>query len=110
MTADHLDYIRAIVRHRVPEASDDDIAMLATQPDDNDALPIPVVAKITEVLDLLEDRLESLAARQSLPPPETMVDLFRQAMIDMTVQEKAAVVDQLNGWVEAEKGTGEPLQ
>ena len=41
---------------------------------------------------------------------QTVVDQCRRAMTDLTVVEKALVVDQLRGWVELERGTYERLQ
>src|SRR5271168_4563290 len=104
---DRLAYIRAVVLHRCPEIGPADIAMLAIQPDDT--LPLAAADQIVEVIGLMETRLESLIARQSLPPPETVVEAFRQAMIDMTLPEKVAVVDQLTGWIELERSTYESL-
>jgi hypothetical protein len=41
---------------------------------------------------------------------QTVVDQCRRAMTDLTVVEKALVVDQLRSWVELERGTYERLQ
>jgi hypothetical protein len=36
---------------------------------------------------------------------QTVIDQCRRAMTDLTVVEKALVVDQLRGWVELERST-----
>jgi hypothetical protein len=41
---------------------------------------------------------------------QIVVDQCRRAMTDLTVVEKALVVDQLRSWVELERGTYERLQ
>jgi hypothetical protein len=41
---------------------------------------------------------------------QNVIDACRRAMIDLDVDAKALVVDQLHGWVELERGTFESLQ
>lgn len=106
MTADRLDYIRAIIRHRVPEVTDADLAVVAEQPD---TLPVEIANQVLEVVEALEAKLEALVERYSLPP-ETLVEALRLALVDLDVDAKAQVVAELNGWVEAERGSGELLQ
>ena len=102
-------YIKALVAHRCPELTDADLALMAAEPDDT--LPRQIGEQILTVLDALQDRWEALAEslRQNPPPLETVTGACRQAMIDLDVDAKADVVDQLIGWVEAERGTYESL-
>lgn len=63
MPDDHLDYIRAIVRHRVPEATEADLALMAAEPDAQPAgTVVETAGLIMDVLDRMTDRLDALVA------------------------------------------------
>ena len=65
---DRLAYIRAIIRHRVPEATDADIALIA-QPE-ADTLPVEIGAQILEVIEVLETRMTELEDAVTLTGPK----------------------------------------
>jgi hypothetical protein len=107
------DYVMRIIRARCSDVlSDDDLASVEAMSQPAEMLPIEIGEQILTVLDALQDRLEALAEslRQKPPPAKTVIGACRQAMIDLDLDAKADVVDQLLGWVEAERGTYEPLQ
>jgi hypothetical protein len=58
---DHLDYIRAIIRHRVPEATEEDLAAAFGDQPVSYALPAEIGAAINEALDEVTVRLDTLA-------------------------------------------------
>jgi hypothetical protein len=96
---DRAAYVRALIAHRCPELTDADLAFTTITPDD---LPLEVADKIGEVLDLLErklESLESLIAGHSLPPPETVAEAFRQAMVDLDLDAKRHILSELDRWV-----------
>jgi hypothetical protein len=108
MDNDDHDRVMRIIQARCADAlSDDDLALISNQPDDT--LPVEAADKIIEVISMMETRLEALVESLRLPP-ETMVEAFRRAMIDLDVEDKADVVEQLQGLVELERATHEPIQ
>lgn len=108
MSDDRTAYVRNLIAARAPELSDDDIAALVAEPPDT--LPVEIANQVLEVIEAMQDRLESLAESLRPPPPaKTVVGACRQAMVDLDVDAKALVVEELIGWVEAERGTSEPL-
>jgi hypothetical protein len=106
--SDRLAYLRAVVSHRCPELTDADLALMAAEPDG--ALPLEVAEQILTVIDALQDRWEALAeSLRQKPPAKTVIGACRQAMIDLDVDAKADVVNQLHGWIELERSTHESL-
>jgi hypothetical protein len=108
MSADH-DRVLRIIQARCADAlTPDELAAFSNQP--ADTLPVDAAAQIVEVIDLMEQRLSALIARHSLPPPETMAELFKQVMVDLDIDAKTMVVSELTGLVELERATHEPIQ
>jgi hypothetical protein len=91
-------------------ASAETASIQAVSPDD--ALPVEIADQIMDVIDQMMTRLDRLSALVSETGPAGLVSddpvaVCRKAMVDMTVEDKVIVADQLRGWVEAERGTHE---
>jgi hypothetical protein len=60
---DRTAYIRALVAHRVPEASEADLRLLADGQPDPDAIPANIADKILDVISALSDRFDEFERR-----------------------------------------------
>jgi hypothetical protein len=103
---DRAAYLRSVVLHRCPELTEADLEAVFN----HDALPSDVADKIVEVIDLMETKLESLVEALRPPPGQTVVDACRMAMVDLTVEEKALVVDRLAALLGPEEASHQPIQ
>jgi hypothetical protein len=68
MTDDRLSYLIDMIRHRVPEATEADLALLAPPPDP-DMLPASILQQVVEVIDKMaarQDRFEAQLAPEAL--------------------------------------------
>jgi hypothetical protein len=102
------DDIRRLIAARVPELDPADIADafgVTAQPDP-DSVPAEIVAEVLEVVDHLMnrmDRLEEAVAHAG----EDVVEACRNVMVDLRLEQKDAVLNELALWVEAERGSHE---
>lgn len=103
------DYLNRLIAHRVPELSENDLAAAASQPvPSDDMVPVSVLDQVLDLIIALEGRMSELEeearAQRSDSDP---VDQVRRLLVDMPVEEKAVVVDRLQGWIEYERSTHE---
>jgi hypothetical protein len=69
MTDDErLGYLIGLIRHRVPEATEADLALLAPPPDE-DAIPGHIAMQIMTVLDRMSERMDGYEAKFAASEP-----------------------------------------
>jgi hypothetical protein len=59
---DRAAYIRAIIRHRAPEVSDADLALITSMGPSAETLPVEIGEQIMDVLEAMEAKLDQLVA------------------------------------------------
>jgi hypothetical protein len=59
---DRAAYIRAIIRHRAPEVSDADLALITSMEPSAEMLPVEIGEQIMDVLEAMEAKLDQLVA------------------------------------------------
>ena len=128
MDDERSEYARQILRHRAPELTDDDLAGLAG--DQDASLRLDVADQVADVIGALMDKLESILDRlqdaqptEQIKPPLVIprsdrldkatldaVEACWVKMVDLTLDQKDAALEELERRLAMEEATSEPIQ